>query len=170
MGDFSQKDASTSPATKPVLLTFDDGWENQYKYAFPLLKKYGMLATFYVYTNPIGTKHFLSWDEIREMDAAGMTIAAHSVSHPYYKELSLAAVKDEVEKSKQIIESHIGKPVVHFASPFGYTNPDIIEIIKAAGYKTARTTYKGIYQDNAFRLRGFLVSDNYKDFVKELNQ
>lgn len=51
---------------KPIVLTFDDGWENQYVYALPLLKEYKVTATFFVFTNAIGHKHFLSWEQIKE--------------------------------------------------------------------------------------------------------
>jgi peptidoglycan/xylan/chitin deacetylase (PgdA/CDA1 family) len=159
---------TTSPVQKPVILTFDDGWENQYIYAFPLLKKYNVTATFYIYTNPIGTKHFMTWDEVKTMDAAGMTIGDHSLSHPYFKGLALSQGTIEVTESKVIIESHLGKPVLHFASPFGYTDADIMAIVKAAGYETGRTTYKGAYQDNPFMVRGFLSSDSFDEFVKDL--
>ena len=164
------QNAGVGKAAKPVILTFDDGWHNQYGYAFPLLKKYRMTATFYIYTNPIGKEHFLTWDEIKEMDKAGMTIAGHTFSHPYFKTISLAQIRKELTDSKKIIEEHLGKPVLHFASPYGYTNTDIIAIIKEAGYKTARTTYRGIYhtKDDLLRLSGILVSDNFDDFVKEL--
>lgn len=158
--------------TKPVVLTFDDGWQNQYKYAFPLLKKYNMIATFYIYTNPIGKKHFLNWDEIKEMNNFGMTIADHTLSHPYLKKISLEEVKRQVTESKKIIEEHLGKPVLHFASPFGYTDPKIIKIIEETGYTTARTTYKGTYhsKDDLFRLTGILATDNFDDFLKELEK
>lgn len=163
---------TTSPVQKPVLLTFDDGWENQYNNAFPLLKKYHMTATFYVYTNAIGVTHFLTWPEIKEMDAAGMIIGDHTLSHPNFKKTSLAQIQKEVTDSKKILEDHLGKPVVHFASPFGYTNPDIIAIVGAAGYRTARTTYKGVYHTAAdlLHLRSILVSESFGDFVKELNR
>jgi peptidoglycan/xylan/chitin deacetylase (PgdA/CDA1 family) len=160
----------TTSNSKPVVLTFDDGWENQYKNAFPLLKKYHMTATFFIYTNPIGTLHYLTWDEIKEMDAAGMTIGDHTLSHPYLKKLSIDQLTKEVTQSKTIIEKHLGKPVVHFASPFGYSNPNIMAVVKAAGYNTARTTYKGTYhtKEELFKLRGVLVTDSFDYFVAEL--
>ncbi len=163
--------AGTTSPTKPVMLTFDDGWENQYKYAFPLLKKYHATATFYIYTNPISKqKHFLTWEEVKEMSDAGMTIGDHTLSHPYLKKLPLDAFKREVTESKTIIEQHIGKPVVHFASPFGFTDADIMQILGQAGYATARTTYKGVYQDNALRLRGILVTDSFDYFISQLKR
>ncbi len=157
---------------KQVILTFDDGWHNQYKYAFPLLKKYNMIGVFFIYTNPIGKKHFLTWDEIKEMSAAGMTIGDHTLSHPYLKTISMDAIKKEITNSKKIIEDNIGKPVLHFASPFGYTNEKIMTLVKEAGYETARTTHKGIYhsKNDILRLTGILVSDNFDDFVAVLNR
>lgn len=167
MRDFES--GTTSPVTKPVILTFDDGWENQYKYAFPLLKKYNAVAVFYIFTNPISKKqHFLTWDQIAEMDSAGMTIASHTLTHPYLQKLTKAQLKIEFLKSKQILEDHLGHPILHFASPFGFSNISIEALLKEAGYRTGRTTYKGIYQDNPMRLLGVLVDDNFDDFVKAL--
>ena len=159
---------TTTPAHKPVILTFDDGWENQYEYAFPLLKKHHMIGTFYVYTNPIGTRVYFTWDQLREMDAAGMTIADHTLSHPYFKKISLDEVRREVVESKKILEEKLGKPVLHFASPYGYTDENIQKIVREAGYKTARTTYKGTYhaKDSLMKLRGILVNDSLNDFIR----
>lgn len=160
---------TTSPIAKPVLLTFDDGWENQYKYAFPLLKKYHVPAAFYVFTNPIGKKpHFFTWDQIKEMDAAGMTIASHTLTHPYLQHLSEEKLKKEIFESKQTLEEHLGHLVAHFASPFGFSNSYIEALLRDAGYKTGRTTYRGVYQDDPRFLRGILVSDSFDDFVKAL--
>jgi peptidoglycan/xylan/chitin deacetylase (PgdA/CDA1 family) len=157
---------------KPVILTFDDGWRNQYTYAFPLLKKYNDTATFYVFTNPIvnNLPHYFSWDELKEMDKAGMTIASHTLTHPYLSQLSLEALRKEVGVSKTILEANLGKSVKHFASPFGYTNMMIQGIIKDAGYETARTTLKGVYhsKDDLYTLTGILVDDSLKDFIKSL--
>ncbi|MDB5194032.1 MAG: polysaccharide deacetylase [Parcubacteria group bacterium] len=163
--------ATTTPS-KPVVLTFDDGWRNQYKYAFPLLKKYGDTATFYIYTNPIvhNLPHYLTWDMVREMDASGMTIASHTLTHPYLSKLTPEELRKEIQGSKILIEENLGKPVKHFASPFGYTNAEIQGIVKDAGYETARTTYKGIYhsKDDLLKLTGILAGDSLSGFVKSL--
>ncbi|HEY4511226.1 MAG TPA: polysaccharide deacetylase family protein [Candidatus Paceibacterota bacterium] len=163
---------TTSPTIKPVFLTFDDGWRNQYAYAFPLLKKYRMTATFYVYTDPIGNKIYLTWDQLREMDQAGMTIASHTQSHPYFKTLALDKVTQEVTASKKILERELGKPVIHFASPYGSMDDDKMNILREAGYATGRTTYKGIYhhKDSLLKLRGILVSDRIQDFIDVLER
>lgn len=167
------ENGTTTPVAKPVILTFDDGWRNQYQYAFPLLKKYRATATFYIYTNHIGKrKHSLTWEEVKEMDAAGMTIGSHTITHPFLKNLSHDEIKKEIFDSKKILEKELGKPVVHFASPFGDTSPEIVNLIREAGYETGRTIYKGIYhnKEDLFKLRGVLVSDDFNDFVKILKR
>lgn len=161
------QNATTSGVAKPVVLTFDDGWENQYKYAFPLLKKYHYTGTFYIFTNPIGkSKNFLTWQQIAEMNTAGMTIGSHTLSHPYLSKITPDQLHAEVFNSKQILETHLGKPITNFASPFGYTSPALVALLKQAGYTTGRTTYKGAHHSQAdiLSLTGFLVHDDMKDF------
>ena len=164
------KEGTTTPTQKPVALTFDDGLVNQYQYAFPLLKKYGMTATFYVYTNPInrGNKRYLSWDEVREMSTTGMTIGSHSLSHSLFKNSTPADIKKEISESKKVIEDNIKKPVTDFAQPFGYTSPEIETVIKEAGYTTARGIPWGTLHSSKdlFHLSGYFTSDNFKDFVR----
>ena len=131
-----------------------------------------MTATFYVYTDPIGNKIYLTWDQLREMDQAGMTIASHTQSHPYFKTLALDKVTQEVTASKKILERELGKPVIHFASPYGSMDDDKMNILREAGYATGRTTYKGIYhhKDSLLKLRGILVSDRIQDFIDVLER
>ena len=164
---------TTSPIQKPVVLTFDDGLENQYVYAFPLLQKHHMTATFFVYTNPISrSKHFMTWEEVMALDAAGMTIGDHTLSHPYLSKLSEVQLRKEVVDSRHILEAHLHKPVVHFASPFGYTSPALVALLKEAGYTTGRTTNPGMYhtQNDALHLDGYLVHDTLRDFIYALER
>lgn len=159
----------TTSAAKPVVLTFDDGSHGQYEYAFPLLQKYGGTATFYIYTNPLDThnKYFLSWDEVRQMQAAGMTIGSHTITHPYLSRISASQLHHEIFDSKAIIEREIGVPVTHFASPFGFTNPDIVRMLHDAGYVTGRTTFSGNYQskDKLLRLTGYFAPADLSKFA-----
>ena len=162
------ENGTTSPIAKPVVLTFDDGNRNQYEYAFPLLKKYHDTATFFIYTNPIGKDpDFMTWDQVKELDAAGMTIGDHTLSHPYLSKLTPQELRIEVLGAKLVLEDHLGKSVVHFASPFGSTSDELVALLKEAGFKTGRTTDKGAYhsKDDILRLTGFLVHRDLRDFT-----
>ena len=162
----------TTSSQKLVALTFDDGWENQYQYAFPLLKKYNDIATFYIYTNPISKDpRFLTWQQVEELSAAGMLIGSHTLSHPYLNKLSPQQLHDEIFESKKILEAHLGKPVDHFASPFGYSDANVESLVKEAGYTTARTTYRGTYHSKAdeLQLTGYFTPQGMSDFIWLLN-
>ena len=74
--------------TYPIVLTFDDGWHDQYEYAFPILKQHGIVATFFIPSNFPGHPSFMSWDELRELIAAGMTVGDHSKSHPDFNTIT----------------------------------------------------------------------------------
>lgn len=90
---------------KPVLLTFDDNYIGQYKYAFPLLKKYNYPAVWSVHTRFVGTagqKPKATWDQLREMQKSGLiTVASHTVNHFNMKNLSNAEIEREVLESKR---------------------------------------------------------------------
>jgi peptidoglycan/xylan/chitin deacetylase (PgdA/CDA1 family) len=123
----------------PVILSFDDGWSDQFTYAFPVLEKYHYTATFFVFTNAIGRPGFLSWDNLKTLVATGMTIGSHSESHPYLTHITdPTKLWNEVNGSKQILQDHLGITVNEFAYPFGMYNSPIIALIQKAGYKSAR--------------------------------
>lgn len=124
---------------KPIIISFDDGWDDQFTYAFPVLEKYKYTATFFVFTNPIGTKGFMTWDELRAMQKAGMTIASHSRSHPYLTRITdPKALRNEISGSKQVLESRLGITVREFAYPFGQYNAAVMAAVTDAGYLSAR--------------------------------
>jgi peptidoglycan/xylan/chitin deacetylase (PgdA/CDA1 family) len=139
-GDLESYFASSTPLpSKSVILSFDDGWGDQYTYAFPILEKYHYPATFFVFTNAIDHKGFLTWDDLKQIVAAGMTIGDHSRSHPYLTQItSTSTLVDEIAGSKQILESKLGISVDEFAYPFGQYNSDIVALVQQAGYKSAR--------------------------------
>lgn len=132
--------ANGSPMpSNPIILSFDDGWSDQFTYAFPILEKYHYTATFFVFTNAIGRNGFLSWDDLKMLAATGMTIGSHSESHPYLSRISdPTKLWDEINGSKQILQDHLGITVNEFAYPFGMYNSSIIAMIQKAGYKSAR--------------------------------
>jgi len=167
--------SGTSLPAKPVILSFDDGWKNEYEYAFPLLKKHGMKGTFFIYTNPIDHKkpHWVSWDEVVEMDKAGMEIGGHSRTHPVLTKITTDAGLDkEIMGSKKILESHLGHPIYAFAYPFGMKDARVEDAVRRAGYTSARTTLSGVWEDPEHQLdfHGTLSSDRFSDFTRLLNK
>lgn len=157
---------------KSVVLTFDDGWENQFRYAYPLLKKYNDTATFFIYTHAIDHDAFLTWNQVKEMDNAGMTIGGHTRTHPFLTDITNPVdLRREIIGGKSVVENHIGHSIDLFAYPYGHYNDQIIQIVKEAGYKTARSTYKGIYHtaQDLYTLKGIEVTDDFAQFVKDLN-
>lgn len=167
-------DHGTPLPSKPVILSFDDGWQNEYIHAFPLLKKYHMKGTFFIFTNPIGRKaQWVTWNEIKEMDAAGMEIGGHSRTHPILTKIKTDKELDrEIAESKKIIEKHLGHPIYAFAYPFGLENAQVVAAVKRAGYVVGRTLISGVWNDPAQALlfRGTLASDRMSNFEKLLNK
>ena len=126
----------------PIIISFDDGWSDQFTYAFPILKKYHYTATFFVFINPIGRRGFVSWSDLREMRDAGMTIGSHSKSHPFLTKITDPTVLwSEIDDSKKTLEKNLGITVNEFAYPFGQYNADIVALVKKAGYTSARGDY-----------------------------
>ncbi len=123
----------------PVIISFDDGWSDQFTYAFPILEKYHYAATFFVFTNAIGRHGFLSWDNLQTLVSDGMTIGSHSESHPYLTHITDPKILwNEISDSKQVLQDHLGITVNEFAYPFGMYNASIIALVQKAGYRSAR--------------------------------
>lgn len=158
---------TTSPIKNPVALTFDDGWVTQYRYALPLLREHHMKATFYIYPNPIGKDaRFMTWDQVKEVQAAGMEIADHSYTHPLLSKLTPIELHHELYDSKTVLEEKLGTKMTDFASPFGYTSPAVVAELKADGYETGRTTNPGFTHtaSSTYALDAYLVHKGLKDF------
>lgn len=128
---------------KPILLTFDDGYEGHYTYVYPLLKKYNYPAVFSIYTAKVGKKmgrSSLSWEQVREMAKDPLvTIASHSVSHKVMTTLNPQQIQTELQESKRILEAELGIPIHYFTYPEGKYNAQVAEAVKAAGYQGAFT-------------------------------
>jgi len=152
---------------KPVIITFDDGYLDNYERAFPILRECNFSATVFVVTGHVGIANrwmrsggyperpLMGWREIEEIKKHGITIGSHTVNHRCLKHLSLKDVKTEIEDSKKLLEDRLGVPVNHFAYPYGDTNRIIVNVIKECGYKTACSTKSGFNTSgiNLFELR-----------------
>ena len=158
---------------RPVILSFDDDWESQYTYAFPLLKKYGFTATFYIWVAVVGRKHHMTWDEIRALSAAGMQIGCHSMTHPYLTRVEKdETLRREILGAKQIIEDRVGVPVTTFAYPFGQYDERVVAMVKEAGFTSARSTWPGVVhsQEGLFSLTGLLRTESEPSLVGSMER
>jgi len=136
---------------KPIILTFDDGYADNYTYAFPLLRQYGFCGTFFVITGYLdeGRAGYLTWQQAAEMQAKGMDIQAHSVSHPDLRTLTGESLRAQIWGASQAIVEHLHRPARFFCYPSGHYNADTIAALKAAGYWGAVTTQAGVNHDSA---------------------
>lgn len=157
---------------KPVIITFDDGLPSQYQNALPVLEKYNLSATFYIFANPIGkSKNYLDWDQVRELEVKGMEIGSHGWYHQYFSQQNLADLKREIFSSKEKIETELGKEIYTISYPFGDKDATSTQMIKSAGYTSARDIVNGKIQtkDDLYKLRGYFITNDFARFVSILN-
>lgn len=156
--------------TKAAALTFDDGWEEHYKNAFPILKKYGVKATFFVPTGWVGQAWIMSWKQMKEMKEAGMIFGSHAISHPDLTKVSDEDLKKELEDSKKSLEENLGVKIDYISYPAGMYNDKVIEAVKAAGYKAAAGVYKVIEQSPKYlwSIRRFHADDWLESITEKL--
>ena len=136
---------------RAVALTFDDGYENFYEYAFPELERHGFPAMVYLISGMLGksagwfaadgrdTPPLLSAARIRDLRRAGVDFGSHSVSHRKLARVGPAIIRDEVVRSKIALEDLLGEEVRHFCYPYGSHDLRTMAAVAEAGYLTATT-------------------------------
>lgn len=128
----------------PVVLTFDDGYEDFYTTAWPLLRRYYFRATIFVITGFVGRHNYLTWREIKQLDSTGMVeIGSHTVDHLDLTTLSLPAARYQLVQSRRELANKLRHPVDSFSYPGGKFNSQVVELVREAGYRSAVTTLYG---------------------------
>jgi len=152
----------TDGPAKPVVITFDDNQPTQYDPAMPIIEKYGHMAVFYMVSNRIGTKGFLSAEQILDMQKRGMDIESHTISHRVLTALPAAEVERDLAESKKVLEDLLGKPVLHLAYPGTAHNQTVRDRAKAAGYVTATIMdpRNATEKDDFFKLPRIMMTDD----------
>lgn len=142
---------------KPVILTFDDGYRDNFENAFPLLEEFGMTAMFFVVTDFIdeGNPLYLSWDMAREMQDAGMFIESHGRNHASLRNRNDDYLIWQALGSAETIEHELGVRPRFITYPFGHYDNNTIRIFESAGFWGGVTIIAGATHstDNLFQLR-----------------
>lgn len=137
----------TAPAAA-LGMTFDDGHASNLA-AARMLAEVGGSADFFINPSTTGTPNHLSWPELREMAALGMSIQSHGFHHRYLDELSEADVRAELVDSKRAIEDHLGTTVTLFAPPGGRVARNLDRIAREAGYVAVCSSRVGLWRAGA---------------------
>ncbi len=130
---------------KTIVITFDDGFEDNYYNVFPILKKYNFPVTIFLSTGGIRNFKIMNWEQVEEMDKSNLVdFQPHTVNHPKLAEISIEEAKKEILDSKKIIEEKLNKECKFFAYPSGSYNKEIINILKENGFKAGLTVKEGL--------------------------
>lgn len=132
---------------KSVVITADDGWESDYKYFYPIVKKFNYPVTLFIYPETISTgKNALTWEQLKELQQTGLfDIQDHTYDHPNFKhskkqkspEAYAKYVKFQLENSKKVLEEKLGTKVSYLAWPFGIYDAYLEKAAADAGYEMA---------------------------------
>ncbi len=125
---------------RAVLLTFDDGYSDQFRYAFSLLQRFGERATFFVNTATIGTANHLSWSDVETMARAGMSIECHGVDHVDLATLGNAEQGYQIGRCVRDLAAHLKEPVLAYAYPSGDFDEQTVQLERQDGLLLGFTT------------------------------
>jgi peptidoglycan/xylan/chitin deacetylase (PgdA/CDA1 family) len=129
--------------SRPIVLTFDDGYADFFTTAIPILQSHGFTATSFVITGRMGWGGFMTPDQVVAADGMGFTIGAHTVDHVMLAAQSPARATWEMSQSKLTLEGLLGHPVLDFAYPYGSFNLYDMAQAKSLGFETAASTLYG---------------------------
>lgn len=144
--DISEKASGNETGNgKNVVITFDDGYLDNYSYAFPILRKYGFCATIFLVTDLVGQYNvwdasqpvqLMGWSQVREMADCGISFQSHTRTHPNLQSLDDGAIMNELLGSRHKIEDILGFSVRHLAYPYGSFDQRVSRLADMAGYRS----------------------------------
>jgi len=170
---------------KPIIISFDDTYQNIFKNAFPVLKQYNYNAVLFIIANFIGKMN--EWEaykiqrkfrhadasEINIMISNGYEIASHGLSHSYLPSLSSEKLNDELLTSKNFLENLFQKEILTFSYPYGKYSKKVLDQVTNAGYQFATTNanifHKKTYRNLNLQRRSIYRNDSLKTFMNKVN-
>jgi peptidoglycan/xylan/chitin deacetylase (PgdA/CDA1 family) len=148
---------------KSVVITIDDGWKSLYTIAYPILKKYHFPASLFVYTDFVGGKKALTWDQIKELSDNGFDIQCHTKTHRNLTktqdgetfDLFFKSVAEEITHPKKLLKQKLNRDCSCMAYPYGETSSLVAAMTKKHGYRAAFTVTRG---GNPFYLHAYNIN------------
>lgn len=136
---------------KPIVITMDDGYKDNFEYAFPVVQKYGLVANIMIPTGLMENPGWLTWNDLKTMVDSGRFFAYdHTWSHVALAGASDEKIQTEVMTAKKQLEDHLGKTVNVFAYPYGSENSKAVDILRQNGFSAAFSTIPGKTQCDSF--------------------
>ena len=155
---------------RTVAISIDDAYLSVYEKGWPRFQEAGFPITLFVATGPIdrNLRGYMSWDQLRELQAAGVSIGSQTNSHPHMHRISIEAVRDELTSSNQRFIDELGLRPELFAYPYGEYNLEVIEAVKDAGFIAAFGQNSGIMHkdDLLYELPRFAFNETYGDLER----
>ncbi|MFH0753579.1 MAG: polysaccharide deacetylase family protein [Candidatus Omnitrophota bacterium] len=151
---------------KSVVITFDDGYKDNFTTAFPVLKKYGFPATIFVEVGHIGHDNRFTWDDAREMSQGGIDIESHLMTGAYLPDLSYEDRVFQLTESKRLLEKNLNRTVRFLAYPIGGFDDAGKKLVRASGYEAAFTTNRGYHRlqsDDLYEIKRIRIKDSDLD-------
>ena len=172
LGDLVSAVVSKKPLTnRSVVLTFDDGFDETHAETCAILKKHNYPATFFLISGLIGKyadwmlnrPRLMNWDDARSLVRDGFAIGSHALTHCRLDHLSTDDAREEIFRSKRVLEDGLGVAVRSFAYPFGSWNGTLRNLVIQSGYDGACTTQCGFNGDasDIFALRRIDIDGQY---------
>lgn len=180
-----QRRGRVSLPRRPVIITFDDGFQDCLDHAIPILKRHGFTAMFYLVAGLMGQISewlykevgaafpLMDWDAARQLEAAGFQCGAHSLTHPRLANMDVMTCRTELRYSRMLLEDQLGHEVRHLAYPFGSFNDTVLNIATDSGYHSACSTQIGLSTSNddlmALHRVPIKGKDTLLDFISRLH-
>lgn len=148
-----------------VCMTFDDGYADNFKFAYPLFKKYNIPFIIYVTTGFVDGSasmwwyddipQMMGWDQLQQLLQDPLcTIGAHTLTHPRLGKIELKQAKKEIEESKRVLEAKLSVKINHFSYPHGDYTPDVLRLVRDCGFKSSVLVWGGMVRpgQNCFEI------------------
>jgi peptidoglycan/xylan/chitin deacetylase (PgdA/CDA1 family) len=165
-------DEQIEPPKKAVLITFDDGIDDNYSMAYPILKKYDMNAAFFVVANWIDKEGYMTKDEIIDLSENGMDIECHGLDHEWFAEYSYEEQYRIIAEARSKISQILNKEINYFAFPYGNLNESAMTALYDMGFKIGFSSISGLSSkyDNRYCMKRQYISENdsWLDFITKL--